>query len=110
MVKKFDYENELSFKISKQKYYNSLSTISEKSHLPLIRVINTFTIIQKWFSEEHLENGITKRSRIRTEVIDSMGHNSFYEYTTKYYMKNNKAVLFLRRNAVYLILAFCILA
>lgn len=89
MIKKFDYENEISFKISKQAYYKALSSISEISHLPFLRVVNTFTIIQKWFAEEKLGNDITKRSRIRTQIVDAASV-PFYEYTTKYYMKNNR--------------------
>lgn len=87
MVRRFDYENERSFKISKQQYFNALSKISEVSHMPFIRAIDTFTIVQKWFSEESLPNGITKRSRIR-RCVSKYGKS--YEYTTKYYLKNNR--------------------
>jgi hypothetical protein len=87
MIKKFDYENEISFKISKQQYFNALSNVSEVSHMPFVRVVDTYAITQKWFSEENLSNNITKRSRIR-KYINKYGVS--YEYTTKYYLNKSR--------------------
>ncbi len=88
MIKQFDFENEISFKITKQEYYNALSNVSNLSHLPFLRVIDTFTISQKWITEE-LVSGISSRRRIRKYVMKT---GTEYEYTTKYYLKDNTRI------------------
>lgn len=88
MIKQFDFENEISFKITKQEYYNALSSVSIQSHLPFLRVIDTFTISQKWITEE-LVSGISSRRRIRKYVMKT---GTEYEYTTKYYLKDNTRI------------------
>lgn len=89
MIKQFDFENEISFKITKQEYYKALSSVSNVSHLPFLRIIDTFTISQKWISEE-LINGISSRRRIRKYVRKRTGTE--YEYTSKYYLKDKTRI------------------
>ena len=87
MIKTFEYENETSFKMSKKAYYDALSMVSEKNHMPLLIINDTFTIIQKWFSEKDVLDGIKQRSRIR-KTVGRFGES--LEYTTKYYFKNSR--------------------
>lgn len=89
MIKQFDFENEISFKITKQEYYNALSSVSNVSHLPFLRIIDTFTISQKWISDE-LVSGISSRRRIRKYVRKTTGTE--HEYTSKYYLKDKTRI------------------
>lgn len=87
----FEYENEVAFLLTREKY---LSLFTNSIGIPPVHCFRCVNISQIWFNEMTVNN-IVCRSRIRMwEEMNTNGDHPIsdvsFEYTTKYYFEKSR--------------------